>query len=334
MHVLTTTDAPGEDASPLPDNICFDTPDHLAQDAALQVCSLSLASVDDPKDNYVTTLTLSFAEDSSVADIPHAASPVIAAAALDLLPDGPHQALHAIDPHLRQACTSCHDFYSDLHVQSLQALWLVPPINNIICGTFALLLILTSSCVLLITRCIYLKELVFCTFLVPCQATLTSNVSRPQPCLPVSSHLMPLGCSMAVMAIPYAMSSLAPSVLSHFIITFVSCRISPSISPLSMASSLLLPLVSPVLQIILLHPCHSHSLLFSLSPSMARRDRYHSLKPGRALPGLNQGRVTCLQPRRVQCSVSATALLVMHFRLCILARVNLIMPVSIKIATM
>jgi hypothetical protein len=58
LHVLTTTDAPGEDASPLLDNVCFDAPDHLAQaaaiDAALQACSLSLAFMDDPKDDYVT----------------------------------------------------------------------------------------------------------------------------------------------------------------------------------------------------------------------------------------------------------------------------------------
>jgi hypothetical protein len=72
LHVLTTTDAPREDASPLPDSVCFDAPDHLAPaaaiDAALQACSLSLASMDDPKDDYVTTLPLSFAEDTSVAD--------------------------------------------------------------------------------------------------------------------------------------------------------------------------------------------------------------------------------------------------------------------------
>jgi hypothetical protein len=121
MHVLTTTDAPGEDASCLLDNIHFDAPDHLAQaatiDAALQVCSLSRASMDDPEDDYVNALPFSFAEDPCVADIPHS----IAAAALDLLSDRPHQALHALDPHLRQACTSCHDFYSDLRVQSLHA---------------------------------------------------------------------------------------------------------------------------------------------------------------------------------------------------------------------
>jgi hypothetical protein len=72
LHVLTTTDTPGEDASPLLDNICFDAPDHFAQaaaiNAALQACSLSLASMNDPEDNYVTALPLSYVEDSSVAD--------------------------------------------------------------------------------------------------------------------------------------------------------------------------------------------------------------------------------------------------------------------------
>jgi hypothetical protein len=46
--------------------------------------------MDDPEDDYETALPFSFAEDPCVADIPHS----VAAASLDLLPDGPHQALH------------------------------------------------------------------------------------------------------------------------------------------------------------------------------------------------------------------------------------------------
>jgi hypothetical protein len=124
MHVLTANDAPGEDASRLLENI--DAPDHLAQaaaiDDALQVCFLSLAYMDDREDDYATARPFSFAEDPCIADIPHSASWIIAAAALEQVPDGPHQVLlRALDPHLRQACTSCHEFYSDLRVQSLHA---------------------------------------------------------------------------------------------------------------------------------------------------------------------------------------------------------------------
>jgi hypothetical protein len=61
-----------------------------------------------------------------------------------------------------------------------------------------------------------------------------------------------------------------------------------------------------------LHPGHSGGMLLSLSPSTPRRDRLYSLKPGRELPGLTQGRVTCLQQKKVQHSISATAFLVLH----------------------
>jgi hypothetical protein len=65
MHVLTTEDATGDDA-PLPlDHVSFNAPDHFAQaaaiDAVFQVCPQNLGSLDDPEDDHVAALPLSFA---------------------------------------------------------------------------------------------------------------------------------------------------------------------------------------------------------------------------------------------------------------------------------
>jgi hypothetical protein len=129
------------------DNVHFNAPDHLAQaaaiDAALQVWSLSLASMDDPEDDYVTALPFSFAEDPCVADIPHSASWVIAAAVLDLLPDGHHMSLiPTFDSLAPLVMTFTLTFTSGPYTQVqlvlwMVALWLAPLANNIICCTFA-----------------------------------------------------------------------------------------------------------------------------------------------------------------------------------------------------